>query len=140
MAAMELWATDGAPELQGEALHPLQPASTVGCNGPCSYTPCACDIWLDLTTSQKASALNDMHGLTLQFLLPKHCPHTLTGIFCLPLLFAVGQMHTCKVISDPVHHLFEHSSVCPEMSSYKQSAASAGHHVCLLLVVCWEVH
>ena len=51
MAAMELWGTDGAPELQDEALHPLQLAGTVGCNGPCSYTPRACDTWLNLTTS-----------------------------------------------------------------------------------------
>ena len=123
---MELWGTTGALELQDEALHPLHLAHTVGCDGLSSS--CACNIRLCLTTSQKASLLNDMHGLALQNM-PKHCPHTLTGIFCLLSLFAVGWMHTCMVISDPVHHLCEHSSMCPQMLSYKQSAASAEHHL-----------
>ena len=44
------------------------------------------------------------------------------------------------MIADPVHHLCEHCSVCPQTSRHKQSAASAGHHLPLLLLVGHEVH
>ena len=84
-SAVESWVTDGALELQDEALHPLQLAGTVGCDGPCSYTPCACDTWLSLTKIQNASALNKL-GLHCMQDMPKHCCHTLTGNQCLPLL------------------------------------------------------
>ena len=36
MSAMELQSTYGGLELQDEALHPLQLAGTVDCDGPCS--------------------------------------------------------------------------------------------------------
>ena len=33
-----LWGTNGALEPWDEALHPLQPARTIGCDGPWSHT------------------------------------------------------------------------------------------------------
>ncbi len=88
MTAVELWGTYGALELQNEALHPLHLAPTVGCDGPCSYTPCACtpNKWLSLTYFQNASALKQLALLCMQ-IMPRHWPHTLAGIRCLPPLF-----------------------------------------------------
>ena len=102
---MELWGTYWAIERSDEVLHPLQLAGPVGRDGSCPYTPSACNIWLSLTTSQKASAL---HGLAFQSM-PNNCPHTLTGMFCLPPVFVTDWMHTCMVILDAVYHLCEHS-------------------------------
>ncbi|KAA6417836.1 MAG: hypothetical protein FRX49_12192 [Trebouxia sp. A1-2] len=55
----EFLSTYGAHELKDEALHPLQLAGTVGCDGPCPHTPGACtpNTWLSLTKFQDASAL-----------------------------------------------------------------------------------
>ena len=88
MSAVESWGTYGALELQDEALHPLQLAGTVGCDGPCSHTPGACtpNTWLSVTNFQNASAPKQLGLLCMQDK-PKHCPHTLTGNLCLPLLF-----------------------------------------------------
>ena len=89
MTAVEMWGTYRVLELQDEALHPLQLAGIVGCDGPCSRPPgaCTCSKWLRLTTSQNASVLRYMQlaWICMQ-IMPKHSPYTLTGIFCLPLL------------------------------------------------------
>ena len=98
MSALEFWGTYGALELQDEALHLLQLAGIVGCDGPCSYTPCACTCnkWLSLTKFQNASLLKQMGLLCMQDK-PEHCPHTLTGNHCLPPLFGFNQMpRVCK--------------------------------------------
>ncbi len=93
MSAVKVWGIYGALELQDEALHPLQLARTVGRDGPCSHTPCACtcNTWLSLTKFQDASALKQLASLCMQ-IMPKHWPHTLTSNPCLPPLSVVTRM------------------------------------------------